>query len=41
MNAATGVGSRYGASTIQTPVLDDVTVTYFLPSSQVLLTEND
>lgn len=38
MGAGLGSG-KYGSSTVASPVLDDVTLTYFLPSTQVLLSE--
>ena len=40
MNAATGAG-LYGARTVASPVLDDVTLTYYLPTAQILLTETE
>ena len=37
-----GLGSGvFGSSTVASPVLDDVTLTYFLPSAQVLLSETE
>ena len=38
MQAGVGAG-RYGARTVVTPALDDVTLTYYLPSTQILLSE--
>ncbi|MEM7167092.1 MAG: hypothetical protein AAF581_16640 [Planctomycetota bacterium] len=39
MRAVRGTGSLYGGRYVATPVLDDVTLTYFLPSARVLLRE--
>ena len=40
MRSARG-SEKYGARFVASPVLDDVTLTYYLPSAQVLLTETD
>ncbi len=40
--AAVGLGGGdYGSRSIASPVLDDVTLTYYLPSAQILLTETE
>ena len=38
MRGATGI-QEDGAKTVATPVLDDVTLTYYLPSAQILFAE--
>lgn len=40
MRAARGTGSLYGGRYVATPALDDVTLTYYLPSAKILLRES-
>ena len=35
-----GRGGQYGGLPVATPTVDDVTLTYFLPSTQILLWED-